>query len=227
MKRYTIHLLATLDLLLALALSWLWFDASGQLRNVHWAPPAPQKPDFSGALPPATPANAADVSRFLATLERPLFSPSRRPPPPVVVVAPPPPPPPDPLNTIQLFGLFAGKDSAGVLAKVDGKMRRIHLTETVGDWSLKAIQDRDITFVRGAETRVLPLVHARPPPPPAPPVMAANPAGGASPPGTGPASGGAPAANTAINQQMQDFVRERLRARNEILRRAGLPPVTQ
>ena len=90
MKQHTIRVLIALSLVLLLALAWLWFDTDGKPRNVHWQPPSPHKPDFAGMIPPLPQQDPADLNRFVATLERPLFSPSRRP--------PPPPPPPLPWN---------------------------------------------------------------------------------------------------------------------------------
>lgn len=236
MRLPVIRILAALNISLAAGLLWLWVDTDGQLRHVHWTAPIAQKPDFSNMLPAIAPQSSADVSQFLTTLERPLFSPSRRPPPPVIVVPPPPPPPPDPLNTLHLYGLFEGKDGGGILARVDGKMVRVRIKETVGEWTLKSIKDRDITFAKGVETRIIPLVHARPAPPTPPtPAAAAASAGalpGAAPPGNSGVVGNASAnpLNLPINpnkQQIEDYTRERLRMRNEIFRKAGLPPVTQ
>lgn len=102
----------------------------------------------------------ADASRFMAILDRPVFSPTRRPP-------PPPPPPkvvvpvrPDPLDSIHLYGLFSGAGGGGVIARVEGKTRRIKVSEAVGDWSLKEIRPRDVVFAKGGDTRVVPLMQA-------------------------------------------------------------------
>ena len=113
MKQYTIRIVGAVLLLLGAALAWLWFDANGALRNVRWQEPEPHQPDFSSMVAQLPSQEPTDLSRFVATLERPLFSPSRRPPPPPPppTVAPPP-PPPDPLANIHLFGVFAGASIA-------------------------------------------------------------------------------------------------------------------
>ena len=81
MKQYTIRIVGAVLLLLGAALAWLWFDANGALRNVRWQEPEPHQPDFSSMVAQLPSQEPTDLSRFVATLERPLFSPSRRPPP--------------------------------------------------------------------------------------------------------------------------------------------------
>lgn len=218
MRRYALHFLVLVNLSLVAFLGWLWLDAKGHPRNIHWQAPAAQKPDLAGLVPTLPSQDTADVSRFMAALDRPLFSPTRRPPPPVVVVAPAPPPPPDPLDSLQLFGLFAGKDDGGILARVDGKTRRVHFNETVGEWVLTSIDDRDVKFMRGQESRVLRLVRIRQPVP----AVASAPGNPANPgsPST------VPTAGPSMAQKLEEEGRERLRLRNEIFRKAGLPPVS-
>lgn len=233
MRRVVIPLIGLLNIALLAIAAWQWVDGRGQVRPIHWTPPAAQPPDFSDLLPQLGQASkTGDVAQFLATLDRPLFSPSRRPPPPVVITAPPPPPPPDPLDSIHIYGVFEAQDSGGILARVDGRMTRIRIKDKVGEWSLKSVKDRDVAFVKNSETRILPLVHAKPVAPPPPAVAAA--------PGAAPVQAPArPATSAAPNpgamslppnpskQQIEDFNRERLRIRNEIFRQAGLPPITQ
>lgn len=153
--------LVALNLLLAGLLGWLWIDSQGRLRNVHWQPPAAIRPDLGSLSATSIPREDADISRFMAILERPLFSPARRPPPP----APPPklvaPVPADPFDTVHLYGFFTGKDGGGVITRVDGKTRRVKLAESIGEWKLTEIRSREVVFTRGGASRVLPLVQAR------------------------------------------------------------------
>lgn len=161
-QRYGIYFLTFLNCAMAAVLGWLWLTPAGELRNVRWQAPEALKQDVLTLLPSPMPDGKVDVSQFLGALERPLFSPTRRPPlPPPPPVIPPPPPPPDPLATLHLYGVVAGGDTGGIIAKIDGKTRRVRFGETVGLWTLKSINDRNVTFVRGAETRVVPLLHAR------------------------------------------------------------------
>lgn len=214
-----LRLLLLVNLLLGLASAHLWVDSTGQWRHMGWVAPQPLLPELPAAVQSEAP-RAPNPGLHLAILDRPIFAPDRLPPPPPEVQAPPPPPPPpDPLDSLQPFGLFHGAEGAGMLASVDGRVRRLRLSDTVGSWTLKAVEGRDITFSRGEETRVIRLVHAKwgaPPkavPPKAPP--------GAAPP---------PVANQVHDvqteeQRRQEYVRENIRKRNEIRIKAGLPPV--
>ncbi len=223
MRQHGIRILVAVVLALVFVLGWMWVDSKGQPRNVHWQPPEPLKPDFSGMIPPLPEQKPVDLGRFVATLERPLFSPSRKPPPPPPAPPPPPPPPPppDPLATVHLYGVFAGDDGGGIIVRVDGKPRRVPIGEKIGAWTLKEIENRNVTLVRGAETRVLKLVHARPVAPA--PAVAAE---GAPAPGAANASAPAPASAGAGQRPTgDDFIRDRTARRNAARANAGLPPL--
>lgn len=182
MKKHALHVLLALSAALALVLAWLWIDKTGQLRNTHWQPPAPQTADYA-AMVPALPGPApADTSRFIAMLDRPLFSPTRRPPP------PPPPPqaaePADNLSTAQLSGIFQGQGDGGIIVRIGDKHRRLRLHDSVEGWTLSAVHDRSATLTRSGQSRVLQLPRAAltggaAPPPAAPPPAAAQPAAAA------------------------------------------------
>ena len=158
MKKYTLHVLVALNLLLAAGLAGMWIGPDGRLRNVHWQAPSPQTTDFT-AMASALPAIApADTRQFIAMLERPLFSPTRRPP-------PPPPqatekPPEDNISTAQLAGVFYGNGEGGIIVQMAGKPRRVRLNETVEGWTLTTVQDRSVTFTKGGQTHVLQLPRA-------------------------------------------------------------------
>ena len=160
MTRGVTLILMFVSTLLAGLLVWLWVGTNGALRGVHWQPPAAVRPDLGGLSAASIQKEDADVSRFMSILDRPVFSPTRRPP-------PPPPPPkvvapvrPDPLDTIHLYGLFSGAGGGGVIARVEGKTRRVKVSETVGVWSLKEIRPREVVFAKGGENRVVPLMQA-------------------------------------------------------------------
>ena len=160
MTRGVTLILMFVSTLLAGLLVWLWVGPNGALRGVHWRPPAAVRPDLGGLSAASIRMEDADISRFMSILDRPVFSPTRRPP-------PPPPPPkvvapvrPDPLDTIHLYGLFSGAGGGGVIARVEGKTRRVKVSETVGDWSLKEIRPREVVFAKGGENRVVPLMQA-------------------------------------------------------------------
>jgi hypothetical protein len=225
MKRYVMHILVALNAALVLVLLAMWFDAGGKLRNAQWPRPAAVKPEFAAMLSPLALQRNDDVGRFVATLDRPLFSPNRRPPPPVAAVVAPP---PDPLANIQLFGVYSGSDGGGIIARVDGKMRRAAINDKIGEWTIKQIVDRDVTFVRGGETRVVSLVRGKPS------GSAAAPAPVAS--GTKQFIPGQPVAGKMSEeerirtmtaaQRIEEDNRERLRYLNEMNAQNGLPPIT-
>ena len=160
MNRSVTFVLLFLATLFAGLLVWLWVGPNGTLRGIHWQPPAAIKPDLGSLSSTSIGHDDAAVSRFMAILDRPVFSPTRRPP-------PPPPPPkvvvpvrPDPLDSIHLYGLFSGAGGGGVIARVEGKTRRIKLSEAVGDWSLKEVRSREVVFGKGGETRVVQLLQS-------------------------------------------------------------------
>ena len=231
MKQSATRIFSVLILVLVGALIALWIKPDGSLRNTIWSPPAPVFPELGAAdpLPPAT--KAVDVNLFVATLERPLFSPSRRPPPP-----PPPPktaeesePPVDPLANIHVFGLYGGGDSpTGMLASVDGKVRRVSVNEVLGGWKLKTIEDRNAIFDKNGEERKLLLVTAKPAPPPKAAVAAAPNAGGAAgAPAVPPPGSVTNESADERRQRVEEQQRERMKRRNEARIRAGAQPITQ
>ena len=77
MKRWTLPLLLALNLGLLAWLASLWFTPDGRLTGVRWQPPPALKPSLDGGS--ALPATGVELGRYVATLERPLFMPSRRP----------------------------------------------------------------------------------------------------------------------------------------------------
>ncbi|MDB5947223.1 MAG: hypothetical protein JWQ33_2249 [Ramlibacter sp.] len=160
MTRPATLLLLSLNVLLAGLLVWLWVGPDGTLRGVHWVPPQPIRPDLGSLSATSVQKDDADMNRFMAILDRPVFSPTRRPPPP-----PPPPKPvvvvrPDPLDTIHLYGLFSGAEGGGVIVRVEGKTRRVKVSESIGDWSLKEIKAREVVFTKAGQSRVVPLMQA-------------------------------------------------------------------
>lgn len=206
-------LLLGLNALLALGGLALWLDTEGHWRNVSWSAPAAQPMVLAEInLPRGSVGGDVDVGRFVAVLDRPLFSPSRRPPPPPPPPAPPP--PVDPLANIQLFGVYGGKTGGGIVARIDGKVQRVSVQSQVGEWVVKSVVGREVTFARGDETRTLTLVHAVA-------ARAAAPAAAAQAPEAVNPGGAA----LGAQQKMQEEARAREAARLDVLRRAGLTPL--
>lgn len=203
------RILGILILALAAGLAALWIKPDGSLRNTIWTPPEPILPSLQFADPLPVSSPKVDVNLFVATLERPLFSPSRRPP-------PPPPPPkeekpvePDPFADIHLFGLYGGGDSpTGMLARVGGKVQRVSVDGKVGSWTLKGIDDREAIFVKDGEERKLMLVVAKPA---APPKVAPNTPGAPGAAGV-PAAGGTPSGDAEQRRkQLEEMIEQRKR----------------
>lgn len=195
--------------LLAGGLAWMCFDEQGQPRNVAWVAPAARLPAIN--LPSVIIRSAvSDSSAYNSVTERPLFAPDRRPPPPPAPPAPPP--PPDPLADVRIHGIFSG-EPGGVLARIDGKVRRVKLNDKVGSWTLSSIDGRNVTFSQGNESRKLILAYA--------------PLGVAAVPKATPqplVGGAGPAAGTVI-QRAQEETRDRVQRMNEERIKLGLPPL--
>lgn len=139
-------------------LASLWLDEDGQLRNTRWTAPVPVKVDTSQlAIFGRKDANASDPGAFLATLERPLFAPDRRPPPPPPTQAVQP--VSDSLTDARLMGIMSGA-TGGVVLRAEGRVRRVALSQTIGDWTLKSVGDREATFERNQEIRVIRMEYA-------------------------------------------------------------------
>lgn len=156
MKRSKTAVLFGANFVLIGVLVWLWFGPGGR-EAVRWTAPAPIKPSLGQAMVAATPG-AASAARFASNLERPVFSLSRRA---VAAAKPASAPQAEPLAGVHLYGVLRGAEGATALMRVEGKSRRLRISETVGEWTLKQIGDRAVTFARGAERRELPLVQVR------------------------------------------------------------------
>ncbi|ABM56461.1 hypothetical protein [Verminephrobacter eiseniae] len=236
-KTHILRLLLAVNLLLACALAALWFTPARALRHLHWQPPAARAPQFSDPGSGLPARNPVLVSSFLVTLERPLFSPNRRPVPIAPVAAPA-----DPLANIQLQGLYSaqGAGAGGIFARVDGKDRRIAVGSTLGDWTVKGIAGTEVTLARGADIQVLRLLPSRlgavAPAPPASPAGAIM--GGPVPPGAIPVGAKPPDLPSQLPSQVQDPVLRQEQERQEaerarlVLRNArraaqGFPPVQE
>lgn len=203
-----IRVLLLLFVALGAGLASLWFDEHGQPKHVAWQAPA--------AIDPAVPTVTASATPSLTPpeqlLARPVFVPDRKPPPP-----PPPPkvePPPDPMASVKLFGVIGG-ETAGIIAQIDGKVRRVMLEQNVGAWKLTGIDGRKVTFEREGKTRDLMLAYSPLGGAPELPVAAAPRPSAAGVRGAAPDPAG-------VAQRTQDELRERQRARAELRARAGM-----
>jgi hypothetical protein len=151
------RILLALNALAVAGVAALWVDTQGQLRNTQWIAPAAMQPDLGTPLKVENAVFSSDPGFYAASLERPLFSPDRRGAP--VVAVDKPVAVSDTLAQASLFGLISG-EAPIVLMRSEGKTLRLKLNETLGDWSLTSVGDRDATFTRAQETRVLTLEYA-------------------------------------------------------------------
>ena len=221
MKIHPMSTLLAVNAALAVGLAALWLEPSGQVRGIAWVAPAAVVPDIAKSSGIAEP-KVADTSRFLAVLERPLFSPNRRPPPPVPVKNEAT-PEPDPLANIQLQGVYTTEGGGGIFARVDGKDRRIALGTALGGWTVKGIDGLNVTFAKGDDARVVRLIPAKLGFTPSIPALA--PAARVTQPLGQAAAGGEDPVQRQIQEQ-QERERARLELRNQRRIANGMPPLT-
>ena len=226
MKIHPMPTLLALNAALAVGLAALWLEPSGQVRGIAWTAPAPVVPDITPLADSALQKSATDVSRFLAVLDRPLFSPSRRPPPPPAPVTAAAEPEPDPLANIQLQGVYSTADGGGgIFARVDGKDRRIAVGTALGGWTVKGIDGLNVTFARAGDARVVRLAPAKLATIAPAPTLRAAPAAGQGQAATAQGQAGADPV-LRQKQEQEDRERARLELRNARRIANGLPPLT-
>jgi general secretion pathway protein N len=99
----------------------------------------------------ANPLAAQSLDQLSSTLERPLFSPSRRPPappPPPVAQAPPPPAPPPPPPNLVLFGVVMDGEGARAVVRsgADKKLVRAQIGDEIDGWKVSQIEGRKVVL---------------------------------------------------------------------------------
>jgi hypothetical protein len=107
----------------------------------------------SPAAAPSNPVAAQSLDQLSAILDRPLFSPTRRPPAPppapapIVQAAEPPAPPPPPPNLV-LFGVVMDGESARavVRAGADKKLVRAQIGDEIDGWKVSQIEGRKVVL---------------------------------------------------------------------------------
>ncbi len=160
LKRRALHLLTGLNAVLLGILLLSWVAPNGSLQGSQWEAPAPRLNDFAAQAPNLPAPAPADTTGFVALLDKPLFSPNRRPPepepPPDVVAAAPV----DNFSTAKLTGLFNSAGASGLIMHIAGRDVRVQLNQSFDGWTLQSIGDREATFASGGQTRVLQLKRA-------------------------------------------------------------------
>ncbi len=214
----TTRILLILNILLGIVLAERWIDHSGQLRTQSWQPPQALVPDWTRPTSNQDPLDA-NPARYMAVLDQPLFAPDRLPPPPPEVkLPPPPPPPPDPLESLQIFGLYQDASIGGMIGKINGRTQRLAVGQKLGDWTLNAVESPDAVFTRDAEVRRIKLLPAHLRRPREQPNTNPNP--------NAPAPVASQVHDPELERQMrEEATRENTRRQNEIRARAGLLPI--
>lgn len=217
------------NLVLAGALVYLWSDDD----RSRWTEPDPLPPALEDVAV-ARAAEPVDISRYRETLERPLFAPTRK-------VAPRSgsggegQDAVDPFKDIRLLGTYGAGGHGGVIVLRDGKVERVAIGASIGEWKVAGEEGRGVALVRGSgERRQLGLaLNTAAPSVPA----AASKAGtaeaagqaaatGAAPPATSQAAAAGPARaeGEAAREQLRRQRLERINARRA---QRGLPPLTE
>jgi hypothetical protein len=99
----------------------------------------------------SNPVAAQSLDQLSTTLDRPLFSPSRRPPapppPPVVQAAEPPAPPAPPPNLV-LFGVVMDGEGARAVVRsgADKKLVRAQIGDEIEGWKVSQIEGRKVVL---------------------------------------------------------------------------------
>lgn len=129
------------------------------LVDPHWKPPVsqpPAVPAVAGVKVPAG-ANSALLSEIS---QRPLFLEARRPPEPVVAEAPPAASAVNPLEGIELLGVYESGGRAGVILRRGGEVSRVAAGSEWQGLHLVAVSATKAIFASADGTsQELPLVH--------------------------------------------------------------------
>ena len=209
MRRYVIPGLVAVNIVFAGLLAWQWLTPQGQLRNVRWTAPAALAPVLTDAVLPSW---SADLGSFMAALDRPLFSSTRKPPakpeePPPVVV--------DTLASVRVLGLYStGGTSGGAVVRSEGRVVRLKQGDMLGGWTVKEVRPLELVLARGAEQRRLDVKMG--------PDLAADVPGK---PGGGAAAGNPNAGAMTAQQRVEMEAANSKAAVNAVRARAGMPPV--
>ena len=131
----------------------------------------------------------------------------------IQVAAVVPPSPPDPMASVNLVGLLSG-DAGGAMVRSEGKVRYINLTQKLGDWTLKSIEERSATFAKADETRVVKLAYA-----PLSTVVQTLQTSADSPPAAAPSNPGAPAPMPEFARRQAEEAADRKRHMDSIVER--------
>ena len=208
MRRYVLPGLVAVNIVFIGLFMWQWLTSQGELRNVRWSPPAPLAPVLTDAVLPSW---SADLGSFMAALDRPLFSPTRKPPakpePPVAVVA-------DILDDVRVLGLYSmGGAGGGAIVRAEGKIRRLRQGDSLGGWTIKEVRPLELVLARGSEQRILDVKRG--------PDLVAD----TAPDPAGSSTAGARGSGAPSEDRRQREADASKAAINALRARAGMPPL--
>lgn len=206
MKRAALVTLSVLCLGLAAALAWLWITPQGQLKGVRWQPPAPVRPALDAGQPLG--GTGVELGQYVAVLDRPLFVPTRRPPPPLRAASAPL---ADPWADVRVLAVYGNAERGGMLASVDGRIRRAKVGDTFNGWTLKAISPKGAEFTQGNDVRFVELKRS----------LGSEPTLAMA--GKGPVT----ASPEAQRARSADEARQRVRNMNAVRAKYGFPPLPE
>jgi hypothetical protein len=108
--------------------------------------PAPAQGSSNVTL--SNPLAAQFLERLSATVDRPLFSPSRRPPPEPVAQAPQPPVPPAPPPALVLSGIVMDGERARAVVRVGAEKKILHaqIGDNIDGWTVSQIEGRRLVL---------------------------------------------------------------------------------
>ena len=100
---------------------------------------------------PFNPVAVQQLDELSETIDRPLFSPSRRPPapppPPVVQAVAPPPPPPPPPNLLLLGVVMDGEGARAIVrGGAENKLLRAQIGDDIDGWKVSQIEGRKVVL---------------------------------------------------------------------------------
>ncbi|MGE0341731.1 MAG: hypothetical protein AB7O86_01535 [Porticoccaceae bacterium] len=129
------------------------------LIDADWTPPPARPPEVPvvAAVPAPAGANGALLNEIG---QRPLFLEARRPPDPIVAESAPAAPAVNPLEGVELLGVYESGGRAGVIIRSGGKVSRLPAGGEWQGWHLLAVSATKATFASADGTsQELPLVR--------------------------------------------------------------------
>jgi hypothetical protein len=225
-KRILILAAVAANFAMGLQLYQRWADP----QRVQWKEPEPIKPVLAELSAPKA-AQIEDLGKYRETVERPLFSPTRRPV--IKKVTEAEKPKVDALKDVKVTGLYGAAERGGALLSISGKLQRLAYGGKIAEWKLIGEKDRKAEFVSDdGERRLLKLESVALPAaattPPSTAAKAPQPGGASGAPGLsrGQSLGITPVAPKSEEQRKQE-IKEMAQRINAVRAARGMPPIKE